>query len=115
MPAGRDVVDAVQAGTFHVVPVATIEEGIEALSGIAAGTADAAGAFPAESVFGRVAARLELMRQAAEAKPEDENEKKKPAANGSAAEGNGVPEGSRTAPRSATEMDYEAEENACRD
>ncbi len=111
----KDVVDAVQAGTFHVVPVATIEEGIEALSGIAAGTADAAGAFPAESVFGRVAARLELMRQAAEAKPEDENEKKKPAANGSDAEGNGVPEGSRTAPRSATEMDYEAEENACRD
>jgi hypothetical protein len=72
----REVLDAVDAGKFHILAVATIEEGIEILSGVAAGSLDEAGAFPVESVFGRAAARLEAMRLAAEAKSGDENGKK---------------------------------------
>jgi hypothetical protein len=63
--------------------VSTIEEGIEILSGIAAGgtpdekgLARRDGAYPAESVFGRVAARLDAMRQPDETKTGDENDKK---------------------------------------
>ena len=38
--------------------VATIDEGIEILTGVAAGTRDTNGAFPAESINGMVEARL---------------------------------------------------------
>jgi predicted ATP-dependent protease len=76
----KDVIDAVASSAFHIYPVSTIEEGIEILSGIAAGTPDEkGGAYPAESVFGRVAARLDAMRQPEDTKTSDENEKKKPA------------------------------------
>jgi hypothetical protein len=37
-----DVIDAVAAGKFHVLPVARIEEGIEILTGVPAGRRDAA-------------------------------------------------------------------------
>ena len=33
----RDVVDAVEAGTFHIYPVRTIDEGIEMLTGVPSG------------------------------------------------------------------------------
>jgi hypothetical protein len=102
----KDVVDAVASNAFHIYPVSTIEEGIEILSGVAAGGIAAGtaaggisaggtaasgiaagtpdekgvaclhGAYPAESVFGRVAARLETMRPPDETKTNDENEKK---------------------------------------
>jgi len=54
----QDVVDAAAAGTFHVHAIGTIEEGVELLTGMPAGTADAAGAYPAESFHGRVATAL---------------------------------------------------------
>ncbi len=68
----RDLVDAVAQGSFHIVPVGTIEEGIEILTGIAAGQPDAAGAYPADTLYGRVATRLEAMRQAAETKTDED-------------------------------------------
>lgn len=76
----REILDAVDKGRFHVVAVATIEEGIEALTGVAAGEPDAAGAYPKESLFGRASARLDAMREAAETKSQDENGKKAGAA-----------------------------------
>ncbi|WP_137700649.1 Lon protease family protein [Marimonas lutisalis] len=54
----RDVVEAVAAGRFRVIPVATIDEGIALLTGRPAGQRDADGAFPADSVNARVEARL---------------------------------------------------------
>ncbi len=54
----RDVLDAVGDGKFHIYAVSTIDEGIEILTGIAAGKRNAKGAFPAKSVNGMVEARL---------------------------------------------------------
>jgi predicted ATP-dependent protease len=53
-----EVADAVREGRFHVWAVRTVDEEIELLTGVAAGTPDAAGMYPADSVNGRVAARL---------------------------------------------------------
>lgn len=63
-----DVSAAIAEGKFHLFAVGTVSQGIEVLSGIGAGQRDAAGRFPAESVFGRVERRLieiaERMRRA---------------------------------------------------
>ena len=64
------VVAAVTAGHFHVHVAATVAEGIEHLAGVAAGEADAAGRYPAQSVFGRVQTRLQAFRRACRAAPE---------------------------------------------
>ena len=63
-----DVVRAVSEGRFHVYAIATVAQGIEVLMGLPAGDRDAAGRFPAASVFGRVERRIieiaERLRQA---------------------------------------------------
>jgi len=53
-----EVVAAVAAGRFHLWSAATIDEGIEILTGVPAGRPGEDGAYPPESVHGRVAARL---------------------------------------------------------
>lgn len=54
----RDVVEAVAAEQFHVYPVATVDQGIEVLTGVPAGQRDAAGQFPAGSINYVVERRL---------------------------------------------------------
>jgi predicted ATP-dependent protease len=54
----RDVVDAVAAGKFHVYPVATVDEGIEILTGVPAGERGSDGRYPDGSVNSRVEHRL---------------------------------------------------------
>jgi predicted ATP-dependent protease len=54
-----EVVEAVSAGQFHIYPVASVEEGVEILTGVSAGRADD-GNYPQDSVFGRVARKLEF-------------------------------------------------------
>ena len=49
---------AIEAGLFHLYPVETVEQAVELFTGVAAGTPDAKGEFPADSVFGRVMATL---------------------------------------------------------
>ncbi len=56
----RDVLKAVKKGRFHIWSVATIEEGIEILTGVAAGKADKNGDYPEESVFGKVQNKLKF-------------------------------------------------------
>ena len=53
------VVAAVDAGKFHIFPVATIDEGIEILTGVAAGEADEKGEYPPGTVNRLVADRLQ--------------------------------------------------------
>ena len=42
----EEIIDAVKAGKFHIYPVATVEEGIEILTGIPAGIMQEDGTFP---------------------------------------------------------------------
>lgn len=55
----KEVIDAVQEKKFHIYHVATVEEGIEILSGISAGTPDMDGRFLTGTVFGKVQEKLE--------------------------------------------------------
>jgi lon-related putative ATP-dependent protease len=63
----QDVVDAVAAGTFAVYPIATIDEGIEVLTGVPAGARDAEGRYPEGTVNRRVADRLAALAEASRA------------------------------------------------
>jgi lon-related putative ATP-dependent protease len=54
----KSVIEAVEQGQFTIWQVATIEQGIEILTGTAAGQADGDGNFPADSVYGRVQRQL---------------------------------------------------------
>ena len=59
----RDVVDAARAGQFHIYPVATVDEGIALLTGIPAGELSDDGAYPTDSINGRVMARLSFFAE----------------------------------------------------
>jgi predicted ATP-dependent protease len=54
----RRVLEAVEAGNFRIYPVETIDQGIEILTGIAAGQRDGEGRFPEDSFNHLVEARL---------------------------------------------------------
>ncbi len=54
----QDVIEAVDAGQFHVYPVETVDQAIELLTGIPAGEQDEEGNFPQGSINQRVEARL---------------------------------------------------------
>jgi len=54
----REVIQAVKKRKFHVYQVATIEEGIEILTGTPAGRADRDGSFPQGSVYGAAQQKL---------------------------------------------------------
>jgi predicted ATP-dependent protease len=56
-----DVIDAVAAGKFHIMPVTTLEQGIEILTGVRAGRRDSSGAFEPETVYALVDRRLHEM------------------------------------------------------
>jgi predicted ATP-dependent protease len=73
-----DLRQAVEEGQFHIYPVRTIDEGIEILTGTPAGELQD-GAFPADSVHGRVQARLEEIAENLKAK--DEKQESHPAEN----------------------------------
>jgi len=54
----REVVAAVEAGQFHIYPIAHIDEGIEMLTGVAAGVADGEGVYPEGTINRLVQDRL---------------------------------------------------------
>ena len=54
-----DVVEAVKAGKFHIYSVGTIDEGIEVLTGVAAGALQADGNYPDGSINDRVQKKLQ--------------------------------------------------------
>ena len=57
----EDILDAVVAGKFHIWPVERVEQGIEILTGRAAGRRDGHGRFEEGTVFGLVDERLRAM------------------------------------------------------
>jgi lon-related putative ATP-dependent protease len=54
----REIVEAVKQGEFHIYHVSSIQEGIEVLTGVAAGEADETGMFPEGTVFASVQEKL---------------------------------------------------------
>jgi len=62
-----DVAEAVNEGRFSIYPIETIDQGIEVLTGVAAGEPDAEGAWPAGTVNHAVDARLSEFAEKARA------------------------------------------------
>lgn len=58
-----DIVSAIEAGRFHVYEVSSVEEGIELVTGVPAGVADADGRYPEGTVFHAADQRLERFHQ----------------------------------------------------
>jgi len=54
----QEVIDAVKDGKFHLWPISTIEEGVEILTGMEAGTLQAGGTYPEGTLFRTVDDRL---------------------------------------------------------
>jgi lon-related putative ATP-dependent protease len=61
----EDIIEAAAQGQFHIYPIATIDEGIELLTGTVAGELDGDGNYPADSINGLVLARLQAFTRAA--------------------------------------------------
>jgi lon-related putative ATP-dependent protease len=57
----EEVVEAVKKGQFHVWSIETIEQGVELLTGMPAGTADKNGRFPKGTLYHQVAQALRKM------------------------------------------------------
>ena len=72
----EEVVEAIAAGKFHLWSIETIEQVIEILTGVQAGTAGKNGSFPKGTVFYQVAQTLKKMHT----RMHDEDEDKKKAA-----------------------------------
>jgi predicted ATP-dependent protease len=53
-----EVASAIEAGCFHLYAVDSVAQGVEVLTKVPCGERDAAGRFPASSVFGRVERRI---------------------------------------------------------
>jgi predicted ATP-dependent protease len=56
-----EVVEAAERGLFHIYPVHTVDEAVSILTGVEAGEPDGQGAYPEDSVNGKVQARLRGM------------------------------------------------------
>ena len=61
------VVEAVRDDQFHIYQVADVTEGIEILTGIPAGRADADGVYPPDTVYGRIQEKLKSYLERAQA------------------------------------------------
>ena len=69
----KEVIDAVEEGKYHLYKVATVEEGIEILTGVPAGHRDEEGNYPEGTVFGAVQKKLkEYLEQSQKLKKEFE-------------------------------------------
>lgn len=72
----EDVVQAIAEGTFHVHACRTVDEGIELLTGVEAGTMQSDGTYPPDSVNGRVQAKLRTMARQLQAFTQQQGEDK---------------------------------------
>ncbi|HLF98217.1 MAG TPA: Lon protease family protein, partial [Methylococcaceae bacterium] len=59
----RDVIEAAQAGRFHIYPLETVDQAVELMTGVPSGEADGQGGFPEGSVSRRVADRLKKLAE----------------------------------------------------
>jgi lon-related putative ATP-dependent protease len=57
----QEVIDAVKEGKFHIYPIATVEEGVEILTGWECGALQADGSYPEGTLFRKVDDRLRII------------------------------------------------------
>jgi lon-related putative ATP-dependent protease len=57
----EEVAEAARQGKFHIYPIATADEGLELLTGLAVGAEDGYGVYPEGTVNGKVMRRLERL------------------------------------------------------
>ncbi|HUK57638.1 MAG TPA: AAA family ATPase [Stellaceae bacterium] len=65
-----DVAAAAAEGHFRIIPIETVDQGLEILMGVAAGETDGSGLYPEGTLNRRVSARLELFAKRALPPPE---------------------------------------------
>jgi predicted ATP-dependent protease len=70
----EDVVQAVSEGKFHVYPIESIDQGIELLTDVPAGEPDDEGAYPEDTINGKVQARLKKFADAEDSNGESKEE-----------------------------------------
>lgn len=58
-----EIIESVREGQFHIYKVRTIEEGIEILTGIAAGQPNALGEYDEDTVYGKVSEKLRIFME----------------------------------------------------
>ena len=58
-----EIIESVREGQFHIYKVRTIEEGIEILTGIAAGQPNELGEYDEDTVYGKVAEKLRMFME----------------------------------------------------
>ena len=63
----QDVAEAALAGRFRVIPIETVDQGMELLTGLPSGTPDQAGQYPESTLNRRVAVRLAALAKRAAA------------------------------------------------
>ena len=68
------MVNAVRYGKFHIYAVSTIDEGIEALTGVEAGEPDENGKYPDGTVHALVERRLSEMSRSAQRRDREPSE-----------------------------------------
>jgi predicted ATP-dependent protease len=73
----REVLEAATNGEFHIYAIANVDQALELLTAVPAGEADAEGNFPAESLNGKVHARLKNMAKIRHAFGEHAREQKR--------------------------------------
>jgi len=83
----EDIVEAVQAGQFHIYVVETVDEGLELLTGLPAGARSETGNFTEGSIHARVAARLKKFAEHAKPEKDDDDDDPAPTETGVASRG----------------------------
>jgi predicted ATP-dependent protease len=59
----EEVREAVEAGEFHIWSVSQVEEAIQLMLGIPAGKLSTTGKWPKNTLYGKIAARLDRLRE----------------------------------------------------
>ena len=67
-----EVRQAVAEGQFHIYPIRTVDEGLEILTGAAAGALQEDGTYPEDSIHGRVMARLHELAENLKSKDKEQ-------------------------------------------
>ena len=70
----QEVIDAVAEGVFHIYPISSIEQGIEVLTGVPAGMANAKGEYPKGTIYRAVRDRIREMSELLKEKDQSNNE-----------------------------------------